>query len=112
VKAKETIQNELGSSGLEPLYFFLDPKFGFAIDTRTLETEIYTAFPFTNIPVAYHPKHEQCIRPALCKNYPKFFVNTDRTLIYITNGGKRPPENSRMKENDTPVFKTDIICAF
>jgi len=70
-KAKETIQNELGSSGLEPLYFFLDPKFGFTIDTRTLVTEIYTAFPFTIIPVAYHPKHEQCIRPALRKNYPK-----------------------------------------
>jgi hypothetical protein len=70
-KAKEKIQNELGSSGLEPLYFFLDPKFGFTIDTRTLVTEIYTAFPFTIIPVAYHPKHEQCIRPALRKNYPK-----------------------------------------
>ena len=111
-KAKETIQNELGSTGLEPLSFFLDTKLGFSIDARLLVTEIYTAFPFTIIPVAYHPKHEQCIRPALRKNYPNIFVNTDRTLIHITNGGKRPPENSRMKENDTPVFKTDIICAF
>ena len=67
-KAKETIQNELGSSGLEPLYFFLDTKLGFSIDARLLVTEIYTAFPFTNLPIAYHPKHEQCIRPALCKN--------------------------------------------
>jgi len=111
-KAKETIHNELGSSGLQPLYFFLDPKLGFSIDTRILVTEIYTAFPFTFLPVAYHPKHEQCIRPALRKNYPEIFVNTDRTFIHITNGGSRPPENSLMKENGTPVFKTDIMGAF
>jgi len=85
-KAKETIQNVLGSSGLELLYFFLDPKLGFSIDTRILVTEIYTAFPFTILPVAYHPKHEQCIRPALRKNYPEIFVK--------------------------PVFKTNIMGAF
>jgi len=90
-KAKETIRNELGPSGLEPLYFFLDPKFGFSIDTRILVTEIYTAFPFTILPVAYHSKHEQFIRPALRKNYPEIIVNTDRTLIHITNRGNRPP---------------------
>ncbi len=38
------------SSGLQPLYFFLDPKLGFSIDTRILVTEIYTAFPFTFLP--------------------------------------------------------------
>jgi hypothetical protein len=51
-------------------------------------------------------------RPDLRKNYLEIFVNTDRTLIHITNGGNRPPENSLMKENGTPVFKTDIIGAF
>ncbi len=75
-------------------------------------TEIYTAFPFTFLPVAYHPKHEQCIRLALRKYYPEIFVNTDRTLIYITNGGRRPPENSLMKENGISVFKTDSMNAF
>ena len=39
-------------------------------------------------------------------------MNTDRTFIHITNGGSRPPENSLMKENGTPVFKTDIMGAF
>jgi hypothetical protein len=102
VKAKETIQNELGSSGLEPLYFFLDSKLGFSIDTRLLVTKIYTAFPFTFLPVAYHTKHVQCIWPALRKNYPEIFVITDRTLIHITNGGNRPPDSSLIKENGTP----------
>ncbi len=73
---------------------------------------IYTLFPFTILPVTYHSKHEQCIRPALRKNYPEIFVNTDRTLIHITNGGNRPPENSLMKENCTPVFKINIMGAF
>jgi len=96
---------------LEPLYFFLDPKFGFSIDTRILVTEIYTAFPFTILPVAYHSKHEQFIRPALRKNYPEIIVNTDRTLIHITNRGNRPP-SFPYKKNGKPVFKTDIMGAF
>jgi len=44
--SKETIHTELGSSRLESLFFFLDPKLGLSIDTRVLITDIYTSFHF------------------------------------------------------------------
>ena len=110
-EVKEMVLGYFKDRSYSPVFLFLDPLMDISYHSMKIITELFLVFDFDMLPVRHVTGHQECVHLSMRQFPPEIITGVQITRLHIQGGTCVPPRELRMKDKDSPLFKTTIMGA-